>query len=184
MNTHLTADNQTAFAFDPQIDTRTYGGEVGFLSRSDIERFWDKVDKSGDCWLWTACYSRKGYGRFRYEGKLWQAHRISWTIHFGEIPTHDNFYNTMCVCHHCDVPRCVQPSHLFLGSIADNISDRDRKGRTAQLKGELNGRSKLTEKDVVFIRESSLAQAQLAAIFGVNRSVVSKVKSRKLWAHM
>ena len=86
------------------------------------ERFWEKVDKSGDCWKWIA-HLLKGYGRFRLNNKTWSAHRVSWTLHYGEIP------EGMCVLHRCDNPGCVNPEHLFLGTRTDNMKDRDQKGR-------------------------------------------------------
>lgn len=94
------------------------------------DRFWAKVDKSGDCWVWTASVFRErlGYGKFqtgsnRGESRVAYAHRVSWELHFGPIP------NGLFVCHHCDNPPCVRPDHLFLGTAADNVRDMDRKGR-------------------------------------------------------
>ena len=94
-----------------------------------IARFWAKV-KRGDataCWLWTGG-TIKGYGQFhprRDAGKnvTVYAHRFAWTITFGPIP--DN----QCVCHRCDIPLCVNPNHLFLGTQAVNLEDARRKGR-------------------------------------------------------
>lgn len=85
-------------------------------------RFWAKVDKTGDCWVWTAATNPKGYGQFYVEG-MRLAHRVSWILAHGPIP------DDLCVLHRCDHPPCVNPAHLFLGTYADNNHDRDAKGR-------------------------------------------------------
>jgi hypothetical protein len=103
------------------------------LSPADEARFWSKVDKSGGpdaCWLWTARKAKTGYGNFKVGGEMTRAHRVSWTITNGPIP-HDGSYHGICVCHKCDVKLCCNPSHLFLGTNADNVADRGAKGRTA-----------------------------------------------------
>lgn len=87
------------------------------------ERFWARVDKSGDCWIWTASRYRRGYGQAYFEGRYYTAHRLAYTLTFGPVPM------GICVCHHCDNPPCCNPAHLFLGTDADNMRDRDAKGR-------------------------------------------------------
>lgn len=92
------------------------------------ERFWEKVDKSGDCWLWTAALSPEGYGTLSVGGRgegMVSAHRVSWQLAFGPIPVDKE------VCHHCDVRPCVRPDHLFLGTRKDNMIDCSNKGRTS-----------------------------------------------------
>ena len=88
-----------------------------------MDRFWDKVDKSGDCWMWTAYKDQKGYGRFGIGSKLYSAHRLSYEWSYGD------FDKKLCVCHTCDNPGCVNPEHLWLGTRRDNNIDRDNKGR-------------------------------------------------------
>lgn len=100
--------------------------------RPVADRFWEKVDKSGDCWLWTAATAFWGYGVFQLgrgpgEGIV-RAHRWSWEQAHGPIP------DGLFVCHHCDTPACVRPSHLFLGTNADNLGDMGRKGRAGPSK--------------------------------------------------
>lgn len=106
------------------------------------ERFWMKVDKSGDCWLWLGYRTAAGYGMFWLNGRMRVSHRVALELEHGDTLDRDT-----AVCHRCDNPPCVRPSHLFLGSLADNNHDRDKKGRQARLRGELNGRCLLTDDE-------------------------------------
>lgn len=86
-------------------------------------RFWSKVQKTDDCWLWRATRFPKGYGQIKIKGRRRLAHRVAWELTNGPIP------DGLQVCHHCDNPPCVRPDHLFLGTQSDNIQDAVSKGR-------------------------------------------------------
>jgi hypothetical protein len=143
-------------------------------------RFWRYVNRSGDCWLWTGATNGK-YGKIGRGKNLGTvgAHRAAWEIHFGPIP--EGIY----VCHLCDVPLCVRPSHLTLGTPAANNMDKIAKGRANVPTGDKHWRGKLTSMQVQEIRalaESGLLQREIAARFGINRVTVSRIargESRK-----
>lgn len=88
-----------------------------------MQRFWNKVEKTDGCWLWTASTFTDGYGKFKFDGKNRRAHRMSWIMENGEIP------DGMVVLHSCDTPLCVNPAHLSLGTPKDNTQDMIKKNR-------------------------------------------------------
>lgn len=144
-------------------------------------RFWAKVDKSGDCWLWTAHLRSDSYGSFKNKETMQLAHRVSWELHFGQVP------DGMCVLHRCDVRSCVRPDHLFLGTQVDNMADMVAKGRAGSTAGELSGMAKLTEGDVLDIRTVHALGGSFSAIaraYGLHHSTVRAAINGKTWGHI
>lgn len=150
------------------------------------DRFWLKVNKTDTCWLWTGARKESGHGVIglgKREQGLVRAHRLSWTIHNGNIP------KGMLVCHKCDNPPCVNPDHLFLGSQLDNVRDCIQKGRKIDPPykfGEGIGNHKLSEKEVLEIRELGnwFTQRELGKIYKVTHCTVGYILRRKIWKHL
>lgn len=128
------------------------------------------------CWLWTGAILASGYGQLRVGEKGQRAHRVSYELHIGPIS------GGMHVLHRCDVPSCVNPSHLWLGVPADNSADRNKKGRQAV--GESQGSSKLTEAEVQSIRTSDKTHRALARQYGVHYSTIGSIKLGKKWNYL
>lgn len=152
---------------------------------TDDERFWSKVRivNPEACWLWMASLDRKGYGGFRFRGKSAIASRVAWILTHGDPPQGAH------VLHHCDVPRCCNPRHLYLGTNKDNVADRERRGRrrTGYVPGEANGSHVLTNEDVREIRElhaNGWTLVRLHERFGVSCTRLSLIVRGLAWTHL
>jgi hypothetical protein len=145
-----------------------------------ITAFNQRIRKSSNgCWVWIGHKDARGYGRFArnlHGIHHIKAHRWSWAYHNGK-PIPDG----MVVMHSCDLPACVNPEHLVIGTQAENIGDMYRKGRGYNLGRTAHGRAKLTEADVAAIRKSSLTQDELAALYGIGQSQVSRIVRGESW---
>ncbi len=148
------------------------------MRKSTKERFEEKtmpVPESG-CWIWMGASNSAGYGVFYLNGRMTTANRASYEIYRGRIP--QNHF----ACHICDIPLCVNPNHLFTGTQQDNLRDMVRKGRHNGPRGEAHHLSKLTEKQVLAIREDTRKLREIAADYGVAHQIVSYIKRRETWA--
>ncbi len=149
-----------------------------------MDKFWSRVAKGepNECWEWLGGRAG-GYGWARFEGKTWRSHRLAYRLEVGPIP------EGMCICHHCDNPSCVNPAHLWVGTIADNNRDMTRKGRQvpSYLPGELNGRSILTKNDVLEARRRHArgeTAASLAKECGVSATTMQYAINGTTWSHI
>jgi len=158
-------------------------------NRPLAERFWERVDRRGpdDCWEWQAGTTSGGYGRFlaKLGGMtINTAHRFSYALHYGSIPA------DLCVCHTCDNRRCVNPRHLFLGTIADNNADKIAKERCSHhtgTPGEAHPQARLTEQQVLEIRRrvaEGETQTAVAKAFHVSFPAMNHIVLRKNWRHI
>lgn len=148
------------------------------LSLSIEDRFFSKIELSGDCWNWTASCHRFGHGVFKF-GKEQYAHRASWVLFNGPIP------DDLCVLHKCDNPKCVNPKHLFLGTRAENNADRDSKGRQNCVRGEKNPWAKLTRDQAMIVRGLRIMgkpRRWVAEQFGISVSGVKAISTGRTWA--
>lgn len=150
---------------------------------SDLDRFMSHVHmvpESG-CWLTDLSHDARGYGFFRLnKTTLARAHRWAYQNLVAPVP------DDAVVCHKCDVPACVNPSHLFVGSPQDNVADKVAKNRQAY--GEKMGRAKLTEEQVREIKRADYTQpgmkSSMAYRFGVTRKVVYDIRHGRRWKHV
>lgn len=169
--------------------------ELSPTLRKRLEAKLVKGPSINGCWIFTGCRAADGYGILRNsKPRVIKAHRAAWILAHGLVPA------GLLVCHHCDVPLCCNPGHLFLGTAADNWADCVSKGRTASGEkngaytkpesirhGENHGRAKLREQDVRNIRaevENGEKKAHLARRYSVSTTVIGHICARKLWKHI
>ncbi len=140
------------------------------LTERDSAGFWSKVDKSGECWLWTAGTNKDDYGAFCVQGKDYNAHRISHQIANG--PT------SLRVRHECDNPRCENPGHLVAGRQKDNSVDMGRRGRVP---GRVLNEQVVLE--IIRLNETEgLGEKCIAKRLGLKLGTVRKVLDGRTWA--
>lgn len=168
------------------------------FTANDMARFWIKVDRRGpdECWPWIAGFYKEGYGKFGSGGRTLASNRVAYFLAKRIDPS------PLFVCHSCDNRYCCNPDHLFVGSTTDNMRDCKAKGRNAtgdrhgsktmpenRPRGVLSGLSKLTDAQVIEIRElyasgRGFTQDDLAMWFDIGQSHISLIVLRRIWTHL
>lgn len=133
-------------------------------------------------WIWQGSKNGYGYGqitrKINNSIKTFLAHRISYEIHFG------NFDGKLFVCHKCDNPTCVNPNHLFLGTLQDNVNDMVNKNRQFHPKGELHSQSKLKNIDILEIRNSNMSSKNLSEKYNISINHINSIRRKEKWNHL
>ena len=141
------------------------------MKSKDLIRFNSKFQKTDTCWNWTAGCFKDGYGGFCLDGSNKRAHRISFEHFKGPIP------EGMVICHNCDNRKCVNPDHLFIGTVADNAADMAKKGRSTI--GVKNPMAKMTPELVIELRnryfKGGFTYLDLANEYGFAKSTIHSV---------
>ena len=146
------------------------------MDEKTLTRFMKNVDKTDSCWLWTGAKSNVGYGKFRFEGKMWMAHRLMYLHCYGEL------IKGLDICHTCR-NKCVNPDHLEQKTRSQNMNDKHRDG--TDQRGEKNGLSKLTSEQVLDIRSrKNQTQQSIADEFGVSQSMIGRILRGNSWTNI
>lgn len=135
-------------------------------------------EPNSGCLLWLGHSNQEGYGLLWARDTTVLAHRLSWELANGPIPE-----GLLCL-HKCDVPSCINPAHLFLGSNKDNMADRRRKGRYRNKRGTDHPLRKLSEDQAREIKFSLGRASDLSKRFNIDRSIVWRIRTGKLWSHL
>lgn len=155
------------------------------VKRWAIWRAMERTTIGDGCWEFCGSRLPFGHGRIRHEGKDWLVHRLIYQELVGDIP------EEMCVCHKCDNPPCIRPSHLFLGTMRDNMHDMIRKNRQrhdSNPKGEKHHNSKLTKEKALLIlsrcNEPDFSPTKMGIELAVDACTVIDVVKRRTWRHV
>lgn len=162
-------------------DVKKYGRRLPPASNRELwQQILPKIVEFDDngCWIWTGS-APDGYGTISCGGVRWKLHRLAYHVFHGDIGEYH-------VLHHCDVKRCCNPSHLFLGTNMDNIQDKVRKGRQARVRGMENGTAKITDSDVyrIITLRKHLSLKELSKLFGLAETTVSTIARGLGWKHL
>ena len=143
------------------------------LIQKRFDKYFVRSDTE-DCWEWNGAVS-KGIGMFRYDDRMQPAARVAWMLFHGDIPS------GLHVCHTCDNPKCVNLSHLFLGTRSDNMRDKINKGRGNNPQGERHYNAKITSDIALDIRYSSLPVKELSLKYGISLSHAYEIRNGRKW---
>ena len=140
------------------------------------EIFWSKCDKAKEsfCWNWTGGTDKDGYGKIHFEKQHWRAHRLSFFLTYNERP--------IFVCHKCDNPSCINPDHLFAGDPKTNNSDRQQKGRNADLSNENHPMMKFDNRKIKkarAMRQQGYSVKYISKNIGISCSYLFQIFSGK-----
>lgn len=176
---------QQEFRVTPQQDKQRFCSHAcrsaESQSRND-EKFWAKVEKTDDCWLWTGSTNYAGYGVFypqKHRSIL--AHRRAYAQTYGKLS------DDVCVLHKCDNPPCVNPDHLFAGTRGDNIMDMVSKGRNRHLKGIHHPHAKLNPdivRDMRIFYDGGFSYRDIGEMLGLHHSTVARIINKETWRHV
>ncbi len=150
------------------------------MTLNDVTRFMDRVQRGApnECWRWTRGKNKSGYGQLFVGGTMTSASRMAYAIANDYVPRSDEQ-----VCHRCDNRLCCNPAHLFLGSLQDNMADRNAKGR--QARGVRHATAKLDEagvRAVRALRDEGLSLRGIAKRLGVSHCTALAVLQGKRWS--
>lgn len=154
---------------------QTHAPEYDFWTMNRLLRS-SRDDADTGCRIWLGQTNKPGgYGRISYRGKQWRAHRLAYTLLWAQIPA------GLDLMHSCDNPLCINPNHLRPGTHAENIAEAYQKGRKFVPQGPRHPRFRLSEEQAAEALESSEPVADLAARFGVSKSMIYRLKSGATW---
>ena len=139
------------------------------FSEETKSRFWRKIQKTTGCWLWTAAKNKKGYGIFGLGKQTDKAHRIAWRLIVGPIPA------GLFVLHKCDVPNCVNPAHLFLGTNLDNVKDMIAKGRNSP-PPPMGGWNRIVLSEESLLLLGKIPDTEIARKANVSKYVIQRLR--------
>ncbi|MFC0683049.1 HNH endonuclease signature motif containing protein [Novosphingobium clariflavum] len=152
-----------------KVQKNTEWNRVPPLSRYEVE-------VATGCWIWRGCIQPHGYGHIQINKVRYLAHRYFWMCMKGPIP------EGMLLCHHCDNRRCVNPSHIFVGTALDNARDMVAKDRGR--KGQRTSCAKLTDAEVSAIFIDLRCDHEIAADYSVSSSLIGQIRRGAIWRHV